>query len=54
MENDPEVFSLGSGDEGNAINQVKDGYMREESETMTCYEYVKMELPLCHQGKDFQ
>lgn len=40
MENGPEVFSLRNRDEGNAINQVRDIYTREESETMT-YEYVR-------------
>lgn len=54
MENDPEVFSFGSGDEGNVINQVRDVDERGGWGEDTCYEYVKMKLPLWHQGEDFQ
>lgn len=47
MENEPEDFRLEDRDEDNAINQVRDVYGRKEGwNNESCYEYVKMELPL--------
>lgn len=55
IENDPEDFSLEDRDGDNAINQVRDVFVRKEGWiNESCYEYVKMELPQWHQGEDLQ